>query len=1292
MVGFRGCGGGSVVIGIVVVVLVVKLGGIMIGISLPNSCEGCGLSGNGRCGKFQGTDGGGRLKVMLVGDWGGDSEAATGLPFRPRTQDGSALEGLLSRMGRRRDDFVVVNLLRCRPPYQEFGRDPRLSGAIEHCRENLREAIRVHQPKVLVAFGDVVTAALTGLKGYKQGVKDLRGYLLPSVLGVPVVPTFHPRRVARGGANLTALVMRDVSRAVMAATTGEEPITSLDQLIRVETGMDGLEEILRRVKADPGLLLAVDLETQESANADDEMEVIEFNRDELLEPGEVSLGEDEEDEEDEEPVEGFGKGGPNVAKARIKTIQFAVDGDWGVSVPWEPGYIEVALELLETPNPKVAHNGEMFDWPILRRHGAKICGVLHDSLIAFRNLQPELPAGLQTVTGLYWLEAPPWKHMSGTNFEAYGVMDVVALIKLWPRLKADLEKLTGAGLSAWEGYEMMTRPMRIVLDDMAARGIPVDEGKLGELREWLTERIDVVGAELQKIAPPELRKRQPNGGYTNWPADMKARAIELIGEAAPEVFASTTRVYKNGSTKEVKAKWTAGGLYQMAMAGEWPGVRVKLLKEFPKYEIGQFGAVNRLYQPVPFNPGSTKQMIDYLKLRKFPVPTKFKDGKETTGDREMERLWVKTRDPLIGQARELRALDKLRSSYTGKLKEDGTIKGGWVPGADGRLRSTVGYTATWQLAARNPNCFGPDTEILTEAGWLEFKDLCYGMKVAQFRETDRSIEWVLPTGYVAISAIDGLVEIETDEQISLQVTPDHDCLVQDRKTGMWKKVSAIRYPKDGLQWHAGKVVDGVSLRGAEVTVMAAMQADGHIRKDGMGISFGFKKARKIERLETALKELGVEYSRYDKRSGVTEFYLPRRNSIFDRLCAVKQFDSWILKLGAETLDLLVREVQMWDGSERNGTYFSSVRSNADWVQAAATLAGWRASVREYRKGLWTVNLTNKPYSSTANRTVTPVPYDGQVYCVSVPSGNIVVRRNGRVAITGNCMTLPKRRKDLAQKFRDCIRAEDGHQLVEIDYTAFHAKTLGLEARSASYMRLAALDIHSYVTGHLVRWPGIETALDMGDGDLKQFLDEIRSKHKDVRDFKAKPSILGIGFGMGIRRLFFENRDSFTSESEARKLMDLIRSLFPEVFAWQDRIVQEAKKGYLISKWGAVRRMLDVTRWQMGSDGWKEVAGKGAEKAKAFLPANDAHGMLRWKLLEMHKRGWLERYELVNIVHDAVVFHPKEELAEECVHQVGRFMLEPVMQLADEVVAPGGFACGAEASIGKTLAALTHIEI
>lgn len=968
--------------------------GLSVGGSLPASCRGCVMEGNGRCGKFQGTEGKGRLGVLLVGDWGSDGEAATGLPFRPRSEDGAALEGVLRRMGRERDDFVVANLLRCRPPYQEFAKDPRLEGAVDHCLENLRKVVREREVKVVVAFGDVVTAALTGLKGYKQGVKDLRGYLVPSVLGVPVVPTFHPRRLARGGTNLTALVMRDLSRATVAAVRGDQPTRELEELVRVETGMEGLEEIWRRLEADPKLELAYDIETQESASADDETGVVEFNRDPgLADPELVELG-DDEDGDDEEPEVATGGRGPDLQRARIITVQFAVDEDWGVSVRWNEETVPLIKKILGSENPKIAHNGEMFDRPILKRHGVEVRGVHYDTLVAFRNLQPELPAGLQNVVSLYWPEAPPWKHLSGTNLEAYGVMDVVSLVRIWPRMKADLEKLRGEGMSAWEGYDVMTRPFREVLDQMAGRGIPVAKERLDGLEVWLREKAGDVRVEMQDVVPPELTRRHPVGGFANWPPEMKERGVEMVREVEPGIFEPTVKTYKNGKTREVAAKWTAQGLYKRVMRGEWPQVRRQLLEEFPDFKIGQFGSVMRLYVPVPFNSGSSKQMIEYLKLRGLPVPKRFKDGKETTSDREMERLWIKTKDPLVGFSRELRALDKLRSSYTGKLGEDGRVTGGWQPGPDGRLRATVGYTATWQLAAKNPNV----------------------------------------------------------------------------------------------------------------------------------------------------------------------------------------------------------------------------------------------------------------------------------------------------------MTLPKRRKDLAQKFRDCVRAEEGHTLVEIDYTAFHAKTLGLEARSARYMRLAALDIHSYVTGHLVKWPGIETALDLGDEELKGFLDEIKSVHKAVRDFKAKPSILGIGFGMGVRRLFYENRDSFAGESEARRLMDLIRGLFPEVFEWQERVVEEAKKGYLISRWGAVRRMMDVKRWQLGADGWREVQGKGAEKAKAFLPANDAHGMLRWKLLEMHRRGWLEKFELVNIVHDAVVFHPKVELAEECVNEVGRLMLEPVKQLADPVVAPDGFMCGAEASMGPTLAELKVVEI
>lgn len=262
-------------------------------------------------------------------------------------------------------------------------------------------------------------------------------------------------------------------------------------------------------------------------------------------------------------------------------------------------------------------------------------------------------------------------------------------------------------------------------------------------------------------------------------------------------------------------------------------------------------------------------------------------------------------------------------------------------------------------------------------------------------------------------------------------------------------------------------------------------------------------------------------------------------------------------------------------------------------------------------------------------------------------------------------------------------AEPGHKLVELDYTAFHARTLGLAAQDAAYMKLAAMDIHSFVAGHMIKYPGIETALTLSDGDLKQLLEEIKSKHKNVRNFKAKPAILGIGFKMGKRRLYYENRDSYESEAEAGKLISLLHELFPNVFKWQDAICEKADKdGRLINSWGACRRFWDVMKWTRRDGQWVKSTGRDAEKATAYLPSSNAHFMLRDKLLQANSQGWLDRYGLINVIHDAVLFHCPTNLVDECVHNIKALMEAPVLQMADLKVAPAGFTCGAEAMVGS----------
>src|ERR1043165_4530279 len=53
-------------------------------------------------------------------------------------------------------------------------------------------------------------------------------------------------------------------------------------------------------------------------------------------------------------------------------------------------------------------------------------------------------------------------------------------------------------------------------------------------------------------------------------------------------------------------------------------------------------------------------------------------------------------------------------------------------------------------------------------------------------------------------------------------------------------------------------------------------------------------------------------------------------------------------------------------------------------------------------------------------------------------------------------------KVLSKQFRGMIEARPGHWLVELDYKSAHALTLGCEAQDAAYMRVARIDMHSFV--------------------------------------------------------------------------------------------------------------------------------------------------------------------------------------------------------------------------------------
>jgi len=283
-----------------------------------------------------------------------------------------------------------------------------------------------------------------------------------------------------------------------------------------------------------------------------------------------------------------------------------------------------------------------------------------------------------------------------------------------------------------------------------------------------------------------------------------------------------------------------------------------------------------------------------------------------------------------------------------------------------------------------------------------------------------------------------------------------------------------------------------------------------------------------------------------------------------------------------------------------------------------------------------------------------------------------------------------------------------HRLVNLDYRSFHVLTLGFNADSQHYMDLSRLDMHAFFTGFLLKLPGHSKWFDMlysQPDELKAILAHVKAEHADVRNDRAKRSILGIGNGERAYGLHKRHPESFASTRDAQGVLDVLWGIFPEVLAYQDRIAERAKdEHFLTTRHGFIRWFHDVWHWQQVSETyrprnqWAEVMrtpdgtrfvrrhGDDYEAAVSWFTQNDAHCHLREALhrLDDHKeldeRGLLARWGFNNTVHDSLEFDCETKLVDECVH-VGKQVMEfHNLVLVSELV-PDGLWCEVEAGVG-----------
>lgn len=352
--------------------------------------------------------------------------------------------------------------------------------------------------------------------------------------------------------------------------------------------------------------------------------------------------------------------------------------------------------------------------------------------------------------------------------------------------------------------------------------------------------------------------------------------------------------------------------------------------------------------------------------------------------------------------------------YVGRMDMICDYAGGRF-GEDDKTTSSLGasWPKQWDLRSQFTGyCVTPETEVLTADGWVQIVNLPESVEIMAWK--NGKLQFELPIDYIEMPFSGHLTEF--DGKIHIKATPEHRQVVFDTYSQQYKTFTIDTLPRTSgaLRFlSAGMKEGGEELLPAALRLLVAFQADGTWR-DETAMEFHFTKISKAKRLESLFDELDLPYTKHNTQDGSFSYRVLKGTqtgtAIRTLLGEAKRYDSWLLHLSGSALAILVEELQYWDGSSR-GTrgwmYFTSVPENADWVRTAAALcghytsvhtqAGWKTSSTAYR-----VNITKVHQHAVHLTEERQVPYEGTVYCLTVPSSYFMIRSQGRIMITGNC--------------------------------------------------------------------------------------------------------------------------------------------------------------------------------------------------------------------------------------------------------------------------------------------------
>jgi thymidylate synthase (FAD) len=336
-------------------------------------------------------------------------------------------------------------------------------------------------------------------------------------------------------------------------------------------------------------------------------------------------------------------------------------------------------------------------------------------------------------------------------------------------------------------------------------------------------------------------------------------------------------------------------------------------------------------------------------------------------------------------------------------------------------------------------CYSADTEVLTKRGWKRWDEVSVSDELLAVNIETQESHFEHPTAIQSFDLVSGdkMYSVES-AYINLQVTRDHRMVVSHRKsTGGW------------TDWYfkEAKEVEGRSFRYLlncslvekdrfmpempdKVDPLIALKLAGFFFGDGVRsqnikpqcIRFRLRLQRKIDYLYSLLLPVEeMESDRYVIRhpelAGWIHTYFSGPEG--------KVVPDWLLTLPKEAIEAFWDGLKNSDGTrikENSWCYDSTAKSALDVIQSSAQINGLTANMvlnnenaeNDNHKPCWRIHISDrKTYRSESNQkgrglgiTEKLIDYTGKVYCATVSTGALLVRRGNKAIVCGNCIEHP----------------------------------------------------------------------------------------------------------------------------------------------------------------------------------------------------------------------------------------------------------------------------------------------